>query len=194
MAKVNSVHTLHQSGHSNREIARLLGIDRATVGKYVHELQNQPNAPSGETPQEREGSPHRSGPISGCQPFLQIIEAKLDQGLSARRIHQDLVSDHDFSGSYYSVRRFVARLETKTELPFRRIETLPGEEAQIDFGTGAVVVDENGKQRRPWMFRIVLSHCRKGYSEVVWRQTTDNFIAAIENTFRASASRYSRDR
>ena len=27
------------------------------------------------------------------------------------------------------------------ELPFRRIETLAGEEAQVDFGTGAVVID-----------------------------------------------------
>ena len=33
------------------------------------------------------------------------------------------------------------------------------------------------------MFRIVLSCSRKAYSEVVWRQTTDNFIAAIENSF-----------
>ena len=29
--------------------------------------------------------------------------------------------------------------------------------------------------------RVTLSHSRKGYSEVVWRQTTNNFITAIEN-------------
>ncbi len=33
------------------------------------------------------------------------------------------------------------------------------------------------------MFRVVPSCPRKGYSEVVWRQTPDNFIAAIENSF-----------
>ena len=111
MAKVNSIHTLHQSGHSNRQIARLLGIDRATVGKYVHEFQNQPNAPTG----DQEDSPHRSGPSSGCQPYRETVLVKLEQGLSARRIYQDLVGEHDFSGSYYSVRRFVARLQAKTE-------------------------------------------------------------------------------
>ena len=63
------------------------------------------------------------------------------------------------------------------------MECLPGEEAQIDFGTGAYVVDADGQKRRPWMLRVVLSCSRKGYSEVVWRQTTDNFIAAIENAF-----------
>lgn len=82
MAKVNSVHTLHQSGHSNREIARLLGIDRAAVGKYAQEFQNQPNAPTGERPHEAE-APHRSGPASSCLAFCEIILAKLDAGLSA---------------------------------------------------------------------------------------------------------------
>ena len=112
-----------------------------------------------------------------------MITSKLEQGLSAKRIHQVLITDHGFGGSYHSVRRFIQKLKQKTPLPFRRMETDPGEEAQIDFGTGAWVIDEHGKRRRPWMFRIVLSHSRKAYSEVVWRQTTDNFIAAIENAF-----------
>jgi transposase len=30
---------------------------------------------------------------------------------------------------------------------------------------------------------MVLSHSRKGYSEAVWRQTTDAFIACLENGF-----------
>jgi hypothetical protein len=63
------------------------------------------------------------------------------------------------------------------------METLPGEEVQIDFGTGAPVITADGKKRRPWMLRVVLSCSRKAYSEVVWRQTTDNFIAVIENAF-----------
>src|SRR5690606_40499771 len=61
--------------------------------------------------------------------------------------------------------------------------TAPGEEAQVDFGTAAPVIDQAGKKRRPWMFRIVLSHSRKGYSEAVWHQSTDNFMAALENAF-----------
>ena len=147
------------------------------------QFQNQPNAPTGTTPQEKEDSPHQSGPASVCQAFRNVIEQKLAAGLSAKRIHQDLAADHGFSGSYYSVRRFVARLEAKTELPFRRIETDAGEEAQVDFGTGAPVVGPDGRKRRPWMLRVILSHSRKGYSEVVWHQTTDNFISALENAF-----------
>lgn len=179
MAKLNAIWTLHQSGHSNRKIAKLLGIDRGSVGKYVRQLQNQPNAPTGSEPI----GPHPPGPASACQPFSEVIRGKLEQGLSARRIFQDLRDDHGYGGSYYSVRRFVGKLQEKLPLPVRRIETAAGEEAQIDFGTGAPVIDAEGKIRRPWLFRIVLSHSRKGYSEVVWRQTSDNFIAALENAF-----------
>lgn len=134
-------------------------------------------------PGPRPAGAHQPGPVSACQPFEEVICGKLDQGLSARRIFQDLQSDHGFGGSYYSVRRFVGKLEAKLPLPVRRMETAAGEEAQIDFGTGGPVVGADGKVRRPWLFRIVLSHSRKGYSEVVWRQTSDNFIAAIENAF-----------
>ena len=130
MAKVNSIQTLHQSGHSNREIARLLGIDRGTVGKFVRELENRPNAPTG-------SASHAPGPESDCERFRDLIIGKLERGLSARRIYQDLADGHGFSGSYFSVRRFVARLKSKSKLPFRRIETALGEEAQIDFGTAA---------------------------------------------------------
>ena len=40
-----------------------------------------------------------------------------------------------------------------------------------------------GKRRRPHLFRVVLSRSRKGYSEGVWRQTTENFIRCLENAF-----------
>ena len=69
------------------------------------------------------------------------------------------------------------------ELPFRRMEVEPGQELQVDFGQGAWVI-ENEKRRRPHLFRVVLSHSRKGYSEAVWRQTTESFIRCLENAFR----------
>jgi len=124
-----------------------------------------------------------SGRASDSEPWRDVILAKLELGLSAQRIFQDLTSDHGCTASYYSVRRFVARLEAKTELPFRRLECGPGEEVQVDFGTGAPIVGPDGKRRRTHVFRLVLSHSRKGYSEVVYRQTTDDFLRCLENAF-----------
>jgi transposase len=118
-----------------------------------------------------------------CEPFRATILAKLGQRLSAQRIWQDLVAEHGFPGSYDSVKRFVRKLGAATPLPFRRMECGPGEEAQVDFGTGAPVIDADGKRRKTYVFRIVLSHSRKGYSEPTFTQTTDDFLGALENAF-----------
>ncbi len=125
----------------------------------------------------------RPGRVSHCEPFASFMQAGLDRGLSAQRIHQDLVSEQQFTGGYDSVKRFVRQLEQPHPLPFRRMESEPGQEAQVDFGQGAWVVEE-GRRRRPHVLRVVLSHSRKGYTEVFWRQTTENFVRGLENALR----------
>jgi transposase len=127
--------------------------------------------------------PRSPGRQSVCTPWVEVIVAKQTQGLSAQRIYQDLVKEHGFAGSYSSVQRFVRRQARGRPLPMRRLECAPGQEAQVDFGQGAPVVDAQGKRRRPHVFRIVLSHSRKAYSEVVFRQTTENFLRCLENAF-----------
>ena len=125
----------------------------------------------------------KPGRVSHCEPFASVIQASLDAGLSAQRIYQDLVREQQFAGGYDSVKRFVRQLGQVNPLPFRRLETEPGQEAQVDFGQGAWVVAD-GHRRRPHVLRVVLSHSRKGYTEVFWRQTTENFIRGLENAFR----------
>jgi hypothetical protein len=81
------------------------------------------------------------------------------------------------------VKRFVRKLTASESRPFRRIECEPGQEAQIDFGQGAPVDNGSSKRRRPHALRVVLSHSRKGYTEVIDRQTTDGFLQCVENAF-----------
>ena len=145
-------------------------------------IQNRPGAPpwlSGSQPGKKPGINS-----SLCTEHHQVIVAGLERGLQAQRIWQDLVSEQGFQGKYWSVKRYVMRLKSRQPLPFRRLETAAGLEAQVDFGQGAWVKGPDGKRRRPWVFRVVLSHSRKGYSEVVWRQTTEAFVDCLENAFR----------
>lgn len=186
MAMIQSIITLHKRGWSGRRIARELGIARRTVSGYIRQERSKcaiPTAGSGSSKAaiSTTGSPGRK---SDCEPWRETIEAALERGLSAQRIYQDLVADHGFNSSYESVKRFVRRLSAKDPKRFYRLESLPGEEAQVDFGRGAPIVDENGKKRYPHVFRITLSYSRKSYSEVVYRQTTENFIRCKENAFR----------
>ena len=193
--KVNQRQTivsLHEQGWSKRKIARELGLDRATVRKYLADSTAKSPTPhtgsethaESKSPTPHIGSAVVPGPASVCDPWGEQIGKAWQAGLSVQRIYQDLVAEHQFTGSYYAVRRFVLRWHgTAAELPFRRMEVAPGQELQVDFGQGAWVV-ENGKRRKPHLFRGVLSHSRKGYSEAVWRQTAESFIRCLENAFR----------
>ncbi|HET8564535.1 MAG TPA: IS21 family transposase [Candidatus Binatia bacterium] len=205
MANIHAIIGLLEQEWSHRRIARELGVDRETVARYDRLRRNRPTPAISTTGSELSTSPNAAIPTAGslledlvfvessgrqpgrtshCDPFKDLINQKLDEGLSAQRIWQDLVSDNGFTGSYSSVKRYVQRLGASTPLPFRRMECEPGQEAQVDFGSGAWVF-EDGKRRRPHILRITLSHSRKSYSEPIWRQTTENFIRSLENAFRA---------
>ncbi len=132
---------------------------------------------------EGEIRPSASGRPGQCEPYRAVILAKLDERLTAQRIWQDLRGEHGFAGSYDSVKRFVRKLGARTPLPFRRLECGPGEEAQVDFGAGAPVITPDGKRRKTNVFRIVLSHSRKAYSEATFTQTTEDFFRCLENAF-----------
>ena len=121
---------------------------------------------------------------SSCIAYRTIIEELLQAGLSAQRIYQDLRNEHGFIHSYDSVKRYVRKLRAVQELPFRRLESLPGEEVQIDYGTGYWLEYENGKRRKAHVLRVTLSFSRKSYSEASLSQSTENFIRCIENAFR----------
>jgi transposase len=184
MDTVQAIHALNQQGWSQRKIARELGIHRSTVAAHLGSKPAGP--PYGRCPPtgsegDKPGAEGRSR--SQCEPWRDVVLEKLNQGLSAQRIYQDLTGEHDFPHGYDSVKRFVRALQKTSELPFRRLECEPGAEAQIDFGRAAAVIDDNGKRRRPHLLRIVLSHSRKAYTEAIERQTTENFIRCLENAF-----------
>ena len=205
--KVNEQNTIQQlaaQGWSQRRIARELNVDRKTVRRYLREAAKSPtistpgSAESAEskspisTPGEPIGAEvvtavleAQAGRPSFCDPHRERIGAKLEAGLSAQRIYQDLVIEVDFGGSYQSVKRFVRHLRQTQPERVWRIEVQPGEEVQVDFATGAPVVDAQGQRRRPWVLRMVLSYSRKAYSEAVFHQTTENFIRCLENGFRS---------
>src|ERR1700732_5244690 len=119
MATIDTIITLRQQGWSIRRIAKTLGIHRDTVARHLREA-NQAGAlagsdesklgqalagsDEGKLGQALAGSDEgklgqalagSAGPGPGsqpslCEPFRAVIQAKLDQGLTAQRIYQDL--------------------------------------------------------------------------------------------------------
>lgn len=199
MDKALAIKHLAQAGYSERKIAEQLGISRKAVRYHLGRNGSKGTkaltgvAPTGSDPSKDTKAPTGSDGIpvdferpksaSRCAPFHEQILAKLNQGLDAARIYQDLKNDHGFEFKYHSVRRYVASLGKSSELPYRRLEVAPGEQLQVDFGSGARCQNADGKWVKTYVFRSVLSHSRKGTSEAVTRMTVEKFLQVLENAF-----------
>ncbi len=137
MAKVQAIIGLLEKGWSYRRIARELGVHRQTVARYDRLRKTEHSKSSILTPGsvgEGESKSSKVTPGSNspgrtsqslCEPYREVIEEKLEEGLTAQRIYQDLRYEHGFQGSYSSVKRYVRKIINSGTLPYRRIETEP---------------------------------------------------------------------
>jgi transposase len=205
-----AITNLVRLGWGIRKIARELGVSRNTVRGYARSvevlsaealaeeiLQGSPPSSTIETdPLSTPGSaaaPNQTDPLSTagitgrkslCADHAAFILAKCEAGLSAQRIYQDLRVEIAFPGSYQSVKRYVRRLRRTDPKLVTRIEVEPGEEVQVDFGTGPTLLPSDRTRKKTWIFRLVLSYSRKAYSQAVLRQDTETFLRCIEAAFR----------
>ena len=194
VSEQETIRGLYERGWSLRRIAGELGLNRRTVSRYAAKCTRQVTTGSGAkctgevtagSGDGEAGKPVGKGRAkSRCAELSAEIGEKVGKGLSAQRIYQDLVSEHGFGASYQSVKRFVAKLKAREPKRVWRIESGPGEEAQVDFGLGAMIEDGEGRRRRSWVLRVVLGYSRKGYNEAVMRQNTESFLRCLENAFR----------
>lgn len=171
MEQQQAIIGLKAQGWSDRRIARELGINRRTVRRYA--LSKCANPQTG-----------KKGRTSKCEEHREWIRQNYEAGLSVERLHQDLVREHGFEGSYHSVFRFVQQLEADTTKRVHRMECEPAEEAQIDYGTAYLLRSPSGRLKKAHLLLVTLSHSRKPYVEATLRQTTENFIRSLENAFR----------
>lgn len=128
----------------------------------------------------------RSPSASACAVHREAIELALSQGRNATAIWQDLVDLHGFPGAYGSVKRFVRELRGKqSPEACAVIETAPGEELQVDYGTGPMVRDgHTGKYRRTRLFVLTLGYSRKCVRLLVFGSSTQTWAELHEKAFR----------
>ncbi len=124
--------------------------------------------------------------ISACEPYREVIELGLSRGRNAMAIWQDLVSQHGFAHQYGSVKRWVRKQRgQQTPLAIPVIVTAPGEEAQVDYGTGPLVRDpQTGKYRRTRLFVMTLGYSRKSVRLLVFRSSSRTWAELHERAFR----------
>jgi len=82
------------------------------------------------------------------------------------------------------VKRFVRGLKKKDPKQYDRLEFLPGEEAQVDYGKGALTVHGNGRYRRPRLFVMTLKYSGRSFRKVVWKSSKKTWCQLHEEAFR----------
>jgi transposase len=121
-----------------------------------------------------------------CQPYRETIELGLSRGRNAMAIWQDMVTANGFAGGYQTVQRFVRKLRGYPgPEPVGIIVTAPGEECQVDYGTGPMVRDpQSGKYRRTRLFVLMLGYSRKAVRLLVFRSSSRTWAELHEKAFR----------
>jgi len=194
-----TIWTLLEAGRSQREIERVTGIDRKTIRSYQKRFAaaaaaNSPGVASGAAPPTPPpwppAVPARTTPIaaaaaSACEPHRTFIEAQLRLRRNAMAIYQDLVDQHGFGGAYNSVKRFVRRLREVEPGQFDRLEFLPGEEMQVDYGEGVPTrVPGTERYRKPRLFVATLRYSRRSFRRVVWKSSQETWARLHEQAWR----------
>jgi len=122
--------------------------------------------------------------ISLTHPHVDQIQAWWGQGIDGTTIHQALVRNHGFSGSYSSVRRFLQKLEASHPRATTFLDFSPGEAAQVDFGSGPRIEDAyTGEVFSTWFFVMTLAYSRHQYAEIVKDQKVETWLGCHRRAF-----------
>ena len=205
----SSVLTLVEREVSQHEISRKTGVDRKTIRKLARAVglalaggeANSPMATGsdslpGQIPPPRPPAGPAGGAAvsrqrlpaharSACEAHREWIEAQVHLGRNAMAIYQELVDRFGFAQRYNSVKRFCRTLRRREPEQFDRLEFLPGEEAQVDYGEGAPTLRPGGtRYGKPRLFVMTLRYSRRSYRQVVWKSSSQIWARLHEQAFR----------
>ena len=122
--------------------------------------------------------------VSLVQPYEQQITCWHQEGIDGTTIHQALVRNHNFSGSYSSVRRFLQKLESAHPKATTVLDFEPAEAAQVDFGSGPVIQDAfTGERISTFVFVMTLAWSRHLYAELVRDQKVETWLGCHRRAF-----------
>jgi transposase len=200
--RIQELIRLHRLGTGARALARTLKMGRDTVRHYMTALRDAALL-DGDAAQLPELEALRVALAAQLAPALprqqrssiedwqpQIADLR-ERGAGPRPIFDRLRLEHDdFGGSLSAVKRLCLRIDAargvRAEDVALRVETSPGEVAQVDFGFAGVLFDpERGVKRRAWVFVLVLGHSRHMFAEIVFDQRVETWLELHVHAFQA---------
>ncbi len=163
------IRNLKETGMSNREIARELGVSRNTVNRMLKKTRIQ-----------EKKKRHRG---SKLDPYREKIRSLIDDhNLSAVRILEE-IRKTGYNGGYTILKDYCNKLRKDRRIQaVYRYETKPGKQSQVDFGEFGYI-DIDGKRRKLYAFSMILGYSRMRYVEFTADISTENVIKMHLNAF-----------
>lgn len=168
------------------EIRRLYFAEHWRVGTIASEVGVHPDTVRRVINSEAFAPRPRQIRPTFLDPYKELIAETLEKHprLRATRLY-DMLTPRGYTGSVVQLRRYVktVRPRAKSEA-FLRLETLPGEQGQVDWGSfGKIVV--GSATRLLSCFVLVLSFSRAMFARFFLSQTTDCFLQGHVEAFEA---------
>lgn len=121
---------------------------------------------------------------SSVLPYAQEVTEWHQQGIRGTTIHNTLVRQYGFSGSYSAIRRFLQGLPDHHPKATVILDYAPGEAAQADFGSGPRIIDVfSGELIPTWIFVMTLAWSRHQYAEIVTNQKVETWLGCHRRAF-----------
>jgi len=159
-----------QNGKSAYAISKELGISKNTAKKYI----NQPKA--------EHGLKGRTKP-SKLDPFKPKIKEMMENGIFNCVVIMERLQAMGYTGGITIIKDYVKPYRPARSLPaVRRYETLPGKQAQMDWGI-AHYIDEKGNIHKTPVFVMILGNSRCKYIEFVKRCDIYSLMRCMVNAF-----------
>lgn len=165
------IKSLKNQGLKISEIAKTLNLDRKTVSN---------NLKKDKTPKYI-----RTKIQSKLDGFKEYIDKRLEKyNLTSLKLYEE-IQTQGFKGKYGIVNKYVKYIKKKLKNEaVLRFETIPGEQAQVDWGYCGKIFDV---EERKWIklncFVIVLGYSRMKYIEFFENQKLESFLQGHNNAF-----------
>jgi len=128
----------------------------------------------------------KASTVTALTPHKEMVTEWAKEGTQASTICMYLRRNFDYTGSYYSVQRFVRAVKKANVVPdlTTPLHFESGEAAQVDFGQGPKLLDKRtGKVEQTYYFVMTLCYSRHQYAELVTHQDMETWLNCHQKAF-----------
>jgi transposase len=163
------IQLLHKQGHSLRDIAKMLGMSRNTIRKYV--LRDT------ETALKYAQRPARTGKLDVHKDYLLERQQGAQPDWIPATVLLTELRSKGYNGSLSLLRDYLRRLKLVPAEPVVRFETEPGKQMQVDWAKFST--------RSPCIsaFVATLGYSRMSYVEFVDNEKLDTLLSCLRHAF-----------